>query len=72
MFAITHDTIVSDFSDTQDMTIFQTGTVHLECTFAEPLEEDIALITLNQFDTYRNINPDGYVLLNLAPWKQIK
>ena len=72
MFARTHDTIVSDFSNTQDMTIFRTGTVRLECTFAEPLEEDIALITLNQFYTYRNITPDGYVLLNLAPWKQIK
>ena len=49
------------------MNIVQTGTVRLEFTFAEPLEESIALISLNQFETYWEITPDGSVLLDLAP-----
>ena len=39
MFAKTHGVTVLDLSGTQDMTIVRTGTVRLEYTFAEPLEE---------------------------------
>ena len=56
-----------DLSGTQDMTIVQTGTVRIECTLVEPSEESIALISLNLFETYREITPDGRVLLDLAP-----
>ena len=46
-----------DLSVAQDMSIVQTGSVRLECTFAEPLAESIALISLNQFGTYWEIIP---------------
>ena len=43
MFAKTHDIIALDLSGTQDMIITRTGSALLECTFAKPLEESIAL-----------------------------
>jgi hypothetical protein len=67
MFAKTHGIIVLDLSGTQDMSIVRTGTVRLECTFANPLAESIALISLNQYETYWEITPEGSVLLDLAP-----
>jgi hypothetical protein len=67
MFAITHGIIVLYLSGTQDMSIVQTGNVPIECTVAKPLEESIVLISLNQFETYWEITPDGSVLLDLAP-----
>ena len=54
-------------SGTKDMTTVQTGTVRLQCTFAEPLAERIALISVNQFETFWEIIRDGSVLLELAP-----
>ena len=59
--------IVSDLSGTQDMSIVGTATVRLEYTFANPLTESVALISLNQFETCWEITPDGSVLLDLAP-----
>ena len=53
------------------MIIFRTGTVRLECTFAERLEESIELISLNPFEIYWKITLDGGILLDLAPRKQI-
>ena len=67
MFAKTHGIIVLDLSGIQDMSIVRTGSVRLECTFADPLAESIALISLNQFETYWEITPEGSVLLDLAP-----
>jgi len=61
MFGKTYGIIEFDFSG-----IVQTGTVHLEFIFSEPLEDSIALISLNQFETYREIISDGNVLLDLA------
>ena len=66
MFAKTHSIIVLDLSGSQDMSIVRIGTVGLECTFAKPLEESVALIWLNKFETYREIITDGRVLLDLA------
>ena len=63
MFTKSHGIIVLDFSLTQDMSIVRNGIVHLECTFTEPLEESIALILLNKFETSWEITPDGSVLL---------
>jgi hypothetical protein len=65
IFAETHRIIVRDLSGTQDVSILQTGSVRLECTFAKPLAESIALISLNQFATYWEITPKGSVLLDL-------
>ena len=48
------------------MTIVRTGTVRSDCTFAEPLEESIAIVSINNFENYCDIIPDGSVLLNLA------
>jgi len=67
MFAKTHGIIVLDLSGTQDMSIVRTGSVRLECTFTDPLAESIALISLNQYETYWEITPEGSVLLDLAP-----
>ena len=67
MFAKTPGIIVLDLSGTQDMSIVRTGSVRLECTFADPLAESIALISLNQYETYWEITPEGSVLLDLAP-----
>ena len=72
MFAKTHGTFVLDLSSTQDMTIVRTGTVHLECTSGEPLEESVALTSLNQLEIYWGITPGGNALLDLAPWTRIK
>ena len=52
------------------MIIFRTGTVRLESTFAERLEESIELISLNPFEIYWKITLDGGILLDLAPRKQ--
>ena len=54
------------------MNTVQTDTVFLDFTFAEPLEESIALVWLNYFETYWEITPDGSVLLDLAPETLIK
>ena len=67
MFAKTHDIIVFGLSGTQDMSIVRTRSVRLECIFAEPLSESMALILLSQFETYCEITPDGVILLDLAP-----
>ena len=67
MIAETHGIIVLNFSGTQDMNIVQTNTVRLGCTFFEPLEESITLISLNQFGTFTEIIPDASVLLDLVP-----
>ena len=48
MFVKTHGIIDLDLAGTQDMPIFRASTVRLNCTFAEPLEESIALFLLNQ------------------------
>ena len=64
--------MVLDLSGTQDMSIVQTDTLRLECTFIKPLAESIALILLIQFETYLEITPDGSVLLDLAPQTQRK
>ena len=42
IFAKIHGIIILDMSGTQDMSIVRTDIIHLECTFAEPLEEIIA------------------------------
>ena len=67
MFAKTHGILELDLSGSHDMSIVQTGRVNVECTLAELLEASIALISLNQFETYGEITPDGSVLLDLAP-----
>jgi len=72
MFAKTYDTIVLYLSAAHDLSIVQMGTVHLECTFAELLEESIALTSLNRFESCWEITPDGSVILDLASWTQIK
>ena len=72
MLAKTHGTIALDLSVTQDPSTFWTCTVRLECTFAEPLEESISLTLLNQFETSWEITFDGSILLDFAPWTQIK
>jgi hypothetical protein len=72
MFTKTHCIIVLALSGTQDMTIVRTDIVPLKCTFTESLEEIVALISLNQFETYRKITPYGSVLLVFASWTQIK
>jgi hypothetical protein len=67
MFAKTHAKIVLELFGTQDMSSVRTGTVRLECTFTEPLEESIELVSLNQFEICWEITPDGSVQLDLAP-----
>jgi hypothetical protein len=67
IFSKTHGVIVLDLSGTQDLTVVRTGSVRLECTFADALTESITLISLCQFETYWEITPDGSVLLDLAP-----
>ena len=67
IFAKTQGIILLDLSGTQDMSIVRTGSVRFECTFADPLPESIALISLNQFETYWEIIPKGSVLLDPAP-----
>ena len=52
MFAKTHGTIILRLPRTQDVTIVQRSTLCLDCTFAEPLEDIVALISLNQFETH--------------------
>jgi len=59
--------IVLDLSGTQDMSIVRTSTVCSECSFVGPLTENIALISLNKFETYWDIIPDSSVLLDLTP-----
>ena len=54
-------------SGTQDIIIVRMGNVRLQRTFAKPLEEIIALLLLNQFETYWDIIPDSSVVLDLAP-----
>jgi hypothetical protein len=48
------------------MSILRAGCVRLECTFAKPLTESIALISLNQLENYWKTTPEGSFLLNLA------
>jgi hypothetical protein len=67
MFTKTHGIIVLDLSGTQDMSILRTVSVRLECTFVDTLAESIALMSLNKFETYWEITPEGSVLLYLAP-----
>ena len=67
MTAKNHGIIVLDLSGTQDMSIFRTRTVHLECTIAKPLTENVPLISLNQFETYWETIPNVSDLLDLAP-----
>ena len=67
MFAKTHGVFVLDLSDTQDRIIVGTGTVRLECTFAEAFEESFVLMSRNQFETYWEITSGGSVLLDWAP-----
>ena len=55
MFAKTHGIIVLDLSGTLYTRIIRTNTVRLERTFAEPLEDSIGLISLNEFTTYRKM-----------------
>ena len=43
--------IVLELSGIQDMTIVRTDILHLDCTFVESLEENVGLISLNQFET---------------------
>ena len=52
IFAKSHGTVVLNSSYTLDMSIFRMGTVRLECTFAKPLTEIVAIISLNQVETY--------------------
>ena len=66
MFAKTHGVIVLDLSSTQDMRIVRTGSAHLDCIFVIPLVECILLISLNKFETYREITPKGSILLDHA------
>ena len=67
MFSITHGIIVLDLSGTKDSSIVRTDTVRLEFTFAEPLEESKALVSLYQLEACWEIIPEGSVLLDLAP-----
>ena len=67
MFAQTHSIIVLDLSGTQYMTIVRIRKLRLECNFAKPMGESIALILLNQFEIVWEITPDGSVLLDSAP-----
>ena len=59
MFSKTYDTTILYLSAANDLSIVQMDTVHLECTFAELLEESIALTSLNRFESYWEITPDG-------------
>ena len=61
VFAKTFSTIVLDLSGTQYMNIVRTGSVRLECTFAEPLAESTVLFSLNQFEIYWEITFEGSV-----------
>ena len=65
IFSKNYGIILFDVSGTQNLSIVWTGTVHLHCTFAKPLTESIVLISLNQFETYWEVIPDGSVLLDL-------
>jgi uncharacterized membrane protein len=68
MFAKSHDIIVLMLI----IVLYWYWSLYLECTFAEPLTENIVLISLNEFEIYLEITPDGSLLLEFAPWTQIK
>jgi hypothetical protein len=59
MFVKTHGVIVLDLSGVQAMGIVWTDNMRLEYTFDGPMEEIIALFSLNQFQNYWKIILDG-------------